>query len=43
MNELKLGAVDEKFADIVWSNAPISTGEVVKSFAAQLNWNRPNV
>ncbi len=43
MNELKLGAVDEKFADIVWSNAPISTGELVKRCAAQLNWKRPTV
>ena len=33
MNELKLGAVDEKFADIVWNNAPISTGELVKRCA----------
>lgn len=31
MNELKLGAVDARFADIVWSNAPISTGELVKA------------
>ena len=43
MNELKLGAVDEKFADIVWNNAPISTGELVKRCAAQLNWTRPTV
>lgn len=43
MNELKLGAVDEKFADIVWSSAPISTGELVKRCAAQLNWKRPTV
>ena len=43
MNELKLGAVDEKFADIVWSNAPISTGELVKRCASQLNWKRPTV
>ena len=41
MNELKLGAVDARFADIVWSNAPISTGELVKRCAAELNWKRP--
>lgn len=43
MNELKLGAVDARFADIVWSNAPISTGELVKRCAAELNWKRPTV
>lgn len=43
MNELKLGAVDARFADIVWNNAPISTGELVKRCAEELNWKRPTV
>lgn len=30
MNELKLGAVDARFADIVWESSPMSTGELVK-------------
>ncbi len=41
MNNLKLGVVDAKFADIVWNNAPITTGELVKQCAEKLNWKRP--
>ena len=43
MNELKLGAVDARFADIVWESAPMSTGELVKRCAEELNWKRPTV
>lgn len=43
MDELRLGAVDGKFADIIWKNAPLSTGELVKKCAEQLNWKRPTV
>ncbi len=41
MNELKLGAVDARFADIVWDNAPLTTGALVKLCAERLNWKRP--
>lgn len=41
MNELKLGVVDGRFANIVWANAPITTRELVKRCAAELNWKRP--
>ena len=41
MNELTLGVVAEKFADIVWRNAPISTGELVKRCEEELHWKRP--
>lgn len=40
MNELKLGAVDSRFADIVWQNAPLSTATLVEICASQLNWKR---
>jgi 23S rRNA (adenine2503-C2)-methyltransferase len=30
MQDMKLGMVEGKFADIVWENAPISTKELVK-------------
>ena len=43
MNELKLGAVDARFADIVWESSPMSTGELVKRCAEELNWKRPTV
>lgn len=40
MNEIKLGVVDARFADIVWSNAPLSTADLVKKCANELNWKR---
>lgn len=40
MAELKLGAVEAKFADIVWKNEPISTPALVKICAEKLNWKR---
>lgn len=40
MNEIKLGVVDARFADIVWSNAPLSTADLVKKCADELNWKR---
>ena len=41
MNDIKLGVVDGRFADIVWNNAPITTSELVKRCAMELNWKRP--
>ncbi len=40
MNEMKLGAVDARFADIVWSNAPISSGDLVKLCEKELQWKK---
>lgn len=41
MDQLKLGVVDRRFADIVWENAPITTSELVKRCSTELNWKRP--
>ncbi len=38
--EHRLGTVESRFADIVWSHAPVSTGELVKLCAAELHWKR---
>ena len=40
MEELRLGAVEARFADIVWNRAPISTRELVEASAAELSWKR---
>lgn len=40
MEELRLGAVEARFADIVWHNAPLSTKELVKLCENELNWKR---
>ena len=38
---LELGTVQERFADIVWENEPISSGELVKICESRLNWKKP--
>lgn len=40
MEELRLGAVEARFADIVWRLAPVSTAELVKVCGEELNWKR---
>lgn len=41
MLETELGDVQERFAEIVWSNEPVSSGELVKICAQELNWKKP--
>lgn len=36
----KLGVVESRFADIVWSRSPLSTGELVRLCAEELGWKR---
>lgn len=40
MEELKLGTVESKFADIIWENEPISSGQLVKLCGQQLDWKK---
>lgn len=40
MEEIKLGVVEAKFADIIWQNEPLSSGELVKLCAAELEWKK---
>lgn len=40
MKEFKLGVVEEKFADIIWQNAPLSSGELVKLCGEKLQWKK---
>ncbi len=39
--DIELGAVQERFADIVWANEPIGSGELVKICEKELNWKKP--
>ena len=38
--EMRLGLVEAKFADIIWDNEPLSTKELVDLCAKELNWKR---
>lgn len=40
MEEIKLGAVESRFADIVWNNEPLLSGELVKLCESELNWKK---
>ena len=40
MGDLKLGAVETRFAGIIWDNAPVSTGVLVKLAQEALKWKR---
>ena len=40
MDEIRLGAVELKFAGIVWANAPIPSGELVKICKKELDWSK---
>lgn len=39
--DMELGAVQERFADIVWAHEPIASGDLVKLCQEQLHWKKP--
>ena len=40
MDEYRLGAVESRFADIIWSHEPLSSGELVKLCLQELGWKK---
>ena len=41
MADYELGAVQERFADIVWEHEPVASGELVKICEKELEWKKP--
>lgn len=41
MADIELGEVQAQFADIVWKNEPVASGELVKICEKELNWKKP--
>lgn len=41
MDDYKLGAVESRFADIIWFNEPLRSRELVALCQARLNWKKP--
>lgn len=39
-SEIRLGAAENAFAQIVWERAPLSSGELVRICKKELNWAR---
>ena len=38
--EIRMGALESRFADIIWSDEPISTADLVKKSLEAFNWKR---
>lgn len=41
MEDYTLGVVETKFAEIIWENEPLASGQLVKLCEAELNWKKP--
>ena len=40
MSELRMGAIESRFADMIWQNEPVSSPELVKLAAQELDWKK---
>lgn len=40
MDDTRLGAVEARFADLIWRNAPISSAELVRLCQQELSWKK---
>lgn len=40
MADIQMGAIESRFADIIWQNEPISSGELAKRSEAELTWKK---
>ena len=40
MEDKKLGAVEARFADLIWDNAPINSTALVRLCAKELDWQK---
>ena len=40
MTDTKLGPIETRFAQIIWENAPLGSGELVKLAQTELEWKK---
>lgn len=40
MKDYRLGEIEMRFAEIIWQNEPLSSGELVKLCEEKLNWKK---
>lgn len=40
MSDLRLGPIETRFAEIIWENEPLSSGQLVKRCAEELSWKK---
>lgn len=41
MDDMKLGVVESRFADIIWGHEPLHSRELVKLCEKELSWKKP--
>ena len=41
MEDYRLGAVESRFADLIWANEPLPSRELVQLCQQELNWKKP--
>ncbi len=41
MDDIRLGVVESRFADLIWESEPIPSGELVKLCERELSWKKP--
>ena len=41
MQDVKLGVVEARFADLIWQHEPLPSGELVKLCQEELCWKKP--
>ena len=40
MEDFRLGVVETRFAELIWANEPLTSGELVKLCAKELEWKK---
>lgn len=40
MEDIRLGEVEARFAELIWNNEPVSSGELVKLCQKELEWKK---
>ena len=40
MGDMKLGPIESRFAEIIWENEPLTTNQLIKLCAEELEWKR---
>lgn len=40
MTNINLGPIESRFADIIWNNEPLTSGQLVKLCEAELTWKK---
>ena len=40
MKDMKLGVIETRFAEIIWANEPLTTNQLIRLCAQELEWKR---